>query len=287
MGDGGSSRTRVGTRAHETGDHRDPVALVVGSSSGIGKTMSEEFERLGYRVVRAARWTRTAIPPDRRQVLHVGFDASDPAATLAAVNDIEAGFGPIEVLICCAGDLRVSPVSETTWDDTQGVLRANLAPFVNGARAVLPHMIARRRGRIVAVGSGWSLMPTAGVPAYACAKAALAAYAGSLAAEAESHGVGVHVLFPGYVPSTALAEQARLSGLREPMRLLWTRGRTLRKVAESLTRGRPPHVIYVNVMERFAPAVPSLSQRLFWTACRTMQPFPSYLGEGRRGRWTA
>ena len=58
-------------------------------------------------------------------------------------------------------------------------------------------------------------------------------------------------------------------------------------VAESLTRGRPPHVIYVNVMERFAPAVPSLSQRLFWTACRTMQPFPSYLGEGRRGRWTA
>lgn len=279
MVDGGvlrSSGPRVGSGNRPS----DGVALVVGASSGIGKTMSKEFERLGYRVVRAARWTHREIPPDRESVRHVEFDAADPVATLDAIDAIEGGFGPIDVLVCCAGELQVSPVLETTWDDTQRLLRANLAPFVNGARAVLPHMVRRRRGRIVAVGSGWSLMPTAGVPAYVCAKAALASFAGSLAAEAESYGVGVHVLFPGYVPSTVLAERARMWGLREPIRPLWTRGRTLRRVAESLTNGRPPHVIYVNVMERFAPAVPSLSQRLFWTACRTMQPFPSHLGNG-------
>jgi NAD(P)-dependent dehydrogenase (short-subunit alcohol dehydrogenase family) len=252
------------------------VVLVVGASSGIGARLADRLESMGHGVVRASRWRDVPIPPDRARAWHVRLDARAVEDVVETVDRIEADFGPIATVLCAAGDFHTGSATSAAMAELDALVHANVGPFMNATVAVLPHMKGRGAGRLIAVGSGWTLMPSAGVAAYSAAKAALAAYVGCLNVEIEPYGVSAHVLYPGYVRDTGLAAKARAVGLREPTRLLWTGSRGLDRLSRRIVDGRLAPTVFANHLERLAPVAPVVSQRLFHRACKRLQPFPEY-----------
>ncbi len=254
-----------------------PVALVIGASSGIGALLSDSLESQGRVVVRVARWKGEPVPRDRPNAWHVRIDACNAEDVGSAVERIEHDIGPVALLICAAGDLHTGSAATASLSHIEALVDANVGPFVNSTVAVLPHMKRRRAGRLVAIGSGWTLLPSAGVAAYSAAKAALAAYVGCLDVEIRPYGVSAHILYPGYVRDTELAIRARALGLREPPRLLWTKPHQLLRLSTRIFNGSLPPSIFVNQVERVAPIASVVSQRMTRRAGQKLQPFPGYI----------
>ena len=195
----------------------DKVVLVTGGSSGIGRAACHAAAREGAAVVvvgrDAARVAETVAEaaaladggPDA--VLGVPADVRAEADVERMVRRAEERFGRVDALVASAGIGRgsqaglgarpVASLDAETWDE---IIRTNLTGLFLSARAVLPAMLARQSGDIVAVGS--SIAGTAGQPyaaAYCASKFGVRGLAASLREEVEPFGVRVHVVAPGVV----------------------------------------------------------------------------------------
>lgn len=138
-------------------------------------------------------------------------DVTDAAATGERLAEIERRLGPVDLLVNNAGVLRpLGPVAETDIADWWQALDVNLRGPLLCTRAVLPGMIACRRGRIVNVASGAGARAIEHFSAYVVSKTALLRFTECVAAEARPAGVAVFALGPGTV-RTALAEHSLTS----------------------------------------------------------------------------
>jgi NAD(P)-dependent dehydrogenase (short-subunit alcohol dehydrogenase family) len=182
------------------------VALVTGASRGIGRATAQALAAAGAAVAVTARTaedlaqTVDLIEAQGGRAVALPADVTDQEAIEGVVTAAERQLGPVDLLVNNAGIARaLGPVWEVDpdawWRDVEVDLRG---PFLC-ARAVLPSMLARHRGRIVNVSSGVGLVPAAGLSAYACAKAALFRLTDTLAAETAERGVAVFVISPGLV----------------------------------------------------------------------------------------
>jgi 3-oxoacyl-[acyl-carrier protein] reductase len=175
------------------------VVMITGGSRGIGLACARRFAALGDRV---AVTYRTAAPaegvlPDG--VLAVRADVTDADEVDAAVADVEAAFGPVEVLVANAGVTNDKLVLRMTEDDFTSVIDANLTGAFRLVRRVAPTMLRARRGRIVLMSSVVGLAGSAGQVNYAASKAGLVGLARSLARELGSRSITVNVVAPGPV----------------------------------------------------------------------------------------
>lgn len=176
-------------------------AIVTGAASGIGRATAECMAQRGYGLALVDRSADglDAMVARCGSDRSAGFqcDVSDESSVAAAFAQIHARFPSIDVLVNCAGVARYAPFAELAPSEWRWMIDVNLMGTMLFTRAVLPDMIARRRGTIVNVGSHRGIEPKAGTSAYSASKAAVLGMTRALAAEVAPLGVKVTYLAPG------------------------------------------------------------------------------------------
>jgi len=197
-------RTRMGEKEKDP-LLNDQVAIVTGSSSGIGREVALTFAQEGAKVVLAAR-REAKLKEVAREILSRGAeslvvptDISQEAQVKAMVGEALREFGRVDVLVNNAGMGYWGPVMDFKTDDWDEVFDVNVKGTFLCSREVLPTMVEQRSGRIINISSDAGVIPFAEDSAYCAAKAAVIAFSRCLALELLPHDVGVHVICPGYV----------------------------------------------------------------------------------------
>ncbi len=196
------------------------IALVTGSSQGIGYAMAAGMARAGAHVVLNGRDTaklaKAAV--DLRQeglkISESAFDVTDSTAIEAAVSEIEASIGPIDVLINNAGKQHRGPAEEFEDEHWRDLFRTNVESTFFAARSVGRRMIARKRGKIINIGSVQSELGRPTIVPYTATKGAVKMMTKGLAAEWAKHNIQVNAIAPGYFVTElnkALVENAEFS----------------------------------------------------------------------------
>ena len=190
------------------------VAVVTGGGRGLGRVFAEALAKAGASVAPIAR-TETAVMQTAAGITAQGgkalafvADVTDARAIERAIGEIEKQLGPVDLLVNNAGvPGPFGPFVEANLDDWWHCMDVNLRGQLICAKAVLPGMIARKRGRIINVASGAGTMAIPYFSAYVTSKAALMRFSEILAMETRDHGVAVFAIEPGTVRTT-MAEQA-------------------------------------------------------------------------------
>jgi 3-oxoacyl-[acyl-carrier protein] reductase len=175
------------------------VALVTAGTRGIGLGIAEALSREGVRVAVAARTEgdvhRTA---DAIGGHGVAADLMTEEGCRRAVKETEDTLGPINILVNNLGLRAGSSWSDTSLPELEAAFNGNVAVSVRMTQLVLPGMLLRGWGRIVAVTSVWG-RETGGAPAYNAAKAAENSFVKSMAREVAAKGVTVNAVAPGSI----------------------------------------------------------------------------------------
>jgi NAD(P)-dependent dehydrogenase (short-subunit alcohol dehydrogenase family) len=202
------------------------VALVTGGGRGLGRAYAQALAQAGMAVAVTARTTTeieaTAqqIEQDGGRALAIPADVTDAKAVAQLVAAVERQLGPVDLLVNNAGIARafalIAEVGEEEW---WREMEVNLrGPFLC-ARAVLPTMIARKRGRMINVASFGGLVVVERASAYCVSKTALIRLSQFLAAETKEHGLAVFAIHPGTVhtPMNDYTRTAEIVRQRAPL----------------------------------------------------------------------
>ena len=180
------------------------VALITGSSAGIGFALARGLGQAGATVVlngrdagRLAQAAQT-LAGEGLTVHPQAFDVCDPAAVEAGVAAIEAKVGPIDVLVNNAGVQRRAPFHEFKVEDWQAVMRTNVDSMFYVGQAVARRMVPRKRGRIINICSVQSELGRPGIAPYTASKGAVKMLTKGMAIDLGPHGINVNGLGPGY-----------------------------------------------------------------------------------------
>ena len=182
------------------------VALVTGASSGIGHATVETLVQRGLRVVAAARRRDRLDELAARHgaaVLPLELDVTDAGAVAALPDALPADWRAVDVLVNAAGSdvggrRRFDRVD---IEEAAGTIEANVTGPMRVARALLPGMLARGRGHVVAIGSIQAYQVFAGSAAYTASKHAVHGLMRTLRADLAGTGVRVTEVLPGLVRS--------------------------------------------------------------------------------------
>lgn len=188
------------------------IALVTGSSRGIGLTLACGLARAGARVVLHGRNERVLgevrahlASETGADVFAATFDVTDADAVDAGISHIEAEVGAIEVLVNNAGIQRRTPFTEFPLADWNELIATNLTGAFLVAQRVARGMVERGEGKIVNIGSVQSQLGRAGITPYAASKGGIVMLTKGMCAELAPSGVQVNALAPGYF-STELTQ---------------------------------------------------------------------------------
>ncbi|WP_350276789.1 SDR family oxidoreductase [Kribbella sp. HUAS MG21] len=174
-------------------DATGEVVLITGGAQGIGAALAAAVNAAGGTAV----VLDMAAPIDG--VEHVKVDVADRAAVEAAVAGVVERYGRIDGLVAGAAVQPRSAVLDQDPAEWTRTLQVNLDGVVWACQAVVPHMVARRSGSVVVFTSGMASTGYPGAAAYAASKAALVAFAKTLAAEVAADRVRVNVVAPGVI----------------------------------------------------------------------------------------
>lgn len=220
----------------------DEVVFVTGAASGIGKATALAFAERGATVLCAdvneeAVQSASALCLERgaRGSRSIVVDVSDGRAMDQAAREVEAGFGPLDVLINNAGVGMSGRFLDTEAEDWDWILRINLTGVINGCRAFGPAMVERGRGHVFNTASGLAYTPRATEPAYATTKAAVLTLSRCLRADWRRHGVAVSAVCPGVI-DTPIVDHSRYRGERSAPQ-------TMASAKAFFSKGHPPEAV--------------------------------------------
>ncbi len=174
--------------------------IVTGAFGVLGAAVARRFAAEGARV---GLIDRAAVPHDVRRAYGGGHqvrgevDLSDEPAATAAIAELAAGLGGLDVLVNVAGGFQWQPLAEGSVAAWESMFTMNLKTAVVACRAALPLMLARGGGRIINIGAGAAARAGAGMGAYAASKAGVERLTESLAEELKDRGILVNAILPG------------------------------------------------------------------------------------------
>jgi 2-hydroxycyclohexanecarboxyl-CoA dehydrogenase len=179
--------------------HESRVAVVTGSASGIGAAVASTLASLGWRV----GGLDLAVSPGCDTSVVV--DVTDASAVAAAVDVVRRELGPIDAAVSVAGHYAMAPISEISLEQWTRMLRVHLGGLRNLSKSVLPAMLDRGTGSLVAITSELAVGGGDGDAHYAASKGAIIGFVRSLAAEVAPRGVRVNAVAPGPTDTPLLA----------------------------------------------------------------------------------
>lgn len=177
------------------------VWMITGAGRGLGLAVAKAALNAGFRVAATARSVdavRAALGNDGKRVLALPLDVTDAAQAEAAVAEIQACFGSIDVLVNNAGYGQMGPFEANTADDVARQFGVNVFGLMNVTRAVLPVMRAQGFGHIFNFSSIAGVRGRAGGSLYAASKFAVSGFTEGLALELKPLGIFATVVEPGY-----------------------------------------------------------------------------------------
>jgi short-subunit dehydrogenase len=193
-------------------DWSGKVVLITGASSGIGRGLALELARRGAGVGLVAR-RADLLEQLAHEVNQLGggravalpADVESSQALRQEVHNLRSALGPVDVLIASAGIATTADAADLRPADVAQVVNTNVLGAVNSVAAVLPEMVARGSGHLVAISSlaGYRGLPKSA--AYCASKAALAAFFESLRLDLGGRGIDVSVIYPGFIKTPLTA----------------------------------------------------------------------------------
>lgn len=198
------------------------VVMLTGASSGIGKGIALEIASRGAHLGLLARRedllqeTVDEVKKSNVKAVAASADVRDVEAVREAADHFRKELGPIDIMIANAGIGTSDHATRLTPEHAANVIGINVLGAVNSVGAVLPEMVERGQGRLVAISSLAAYRGLAKSAAYCASKAALTAYFESLRIDLRHTGVGVTVIHPGFI-KTALTSgrEAKMPYLME------------------------------------------------------------------------
>jgi gluconate 5-dehydrogenase len=180
------------------------VAIVTGTSRGLGQYLARALAREGADLVLTSRKRETLEPFQAeieamgRRAISLELDVTSQESIERMVADAEEAYGQIHILVNNAGCNIRKPALEVTWADWNQILDTNLRGAFFVAQAVARGMIAKSYGRIVNIGSLTSVFGFAGLAPYGASRGGIRQLTMSLADDWGRHGVTVNCLAPGW-----------------------------------------------------------------------------------------
>lgn len=183
-------------------------ALVTGGGRGIGRAVAAALTASGAKVTVAGR-----TEAELKAVVAAGeaagysiIDVTDEAVVAARLAEAAEARGPIDILVANAGAAESGPFLRSDAALFRRMVDLNLMGVVNAARAVLPGMVERKHGRIIAIASTAGLKGYAYVTAYTAAKHAVVGFVKALALETATQGITVNAVCPGYTETDLVSQ---------------------------------------------------------------------------------
>src|SRR3984957_9218068 len=189
-------------------DLEGKVAVVIGGSSGIGRTLARGLAEAGADVVPSARRMELVnavadeIESLGRRSLRVGSDVADRASLETVLQATIQMFGKVDILVNAAGFNQRAPTLDFPEADWDHLIDTNLTGTLRACQVFGRHMIERSYGRIINIASMGSFLALYEVAAYCASKAGVASLTKSLAVEWAPHGVTVNAIQPGVFETT-------------------------------------------------------------------------------------
>ena len=247
-------------------------ALVTGASGALGGAIARALAAEGTHVVLSGRSlerlrsARDEVAAHGVQADIVPCDLSDPAARDELVGRAEQSAGPVDILVNCAGVEVAAPFEATPQSLLESILAADLAAPLVLTRQIVPGMLARGCGHVVAISS---IGGKAAVPfdaAYAAAKWGLVGLTQSLRAEYRDAPIGFSVVCPGFVTGDGMYERLRRHGVKPPRAVGTTTPHEVAKAVVYAIRHDSPEVLVgpvpIRPMLALAALAPRTSERV-------------------------
>jgi 3-hydroxybutyrate dehydrogenase len=203
------------------------TALVTGSTSGIGAAIAQNLASQGANIILNGFGDAAQIESDRAKlasaygvkVIYDGADLSDQASIEAMMKRADQEFGGVDILVNNAGIQFVAPIDEFPIEKWHAILGLNLTASFHTIRLALPHMKAKKWGRIINVASAHALVASPFKSAYVSAKHGIAGLTKTVALEVAPEGITCNAICPGYVWTPLVEKQipetAKARGLTE------------------------------------------------------------------------
>ena len=222
-----------------------PVVIVTGVSSGIGRVAAEKFAKRGCQVFGTVRDVTKATPiPD---VELVGMDVRDEASVRRGIQSVIARTGRIDVLVNNAGMGLIGAVEETAIAEAASLFDTNVFGVLRATQAVLPHMRAQGRGRIVNVSSVLGFLPAPYMGLYSASKHAVEGLSETLDHEVRQFGIRVTLVEPAFtktnLDTNSPQASAKIAGYERERNLI------SRALADSINGAPEPDGVANTIVE--------------------------------------